>query len=237
MRITSDYHTHTVYSHGKGSIEDNVKEAINKGLKIIGISDHGYKHIGFGMKRESIPIMRKEIDMLQKKYNDIKILYGVEANILDDEGNIDVESEMKPYFDYIMAGYHFGSTPTKILRGSISHIMNYVSFLKKFNKEYNTRAVINAMKNNDIFAITHPGAKAVVDILTIAKVAKETGTALEINASHGHLNIEELLIVKDTGVNFVIGSDAHIPENVGNFQKAIERAQICGINEERIINA
>ena len=37
MEILADYHTHTVYSHGKGSIEDNVKVAISKGIKKIGM--------------------------------------------------------------------------------------------------------------------------------------------------------------------------------------------------------
>ena len=41
MKIIADYHTHTVYSHGKGSIEDNVKVAIEKNIEKIGISDHG----------------------------------------------------------------------------------------------------------------------------------------------------------------------------------------------------
>ena len=237
MQITSDYHTHTIFSHGKGSIEDNVKAAIDKGLKTIGISDHGYKHLGFGIKKESIPLMRKEIDKLKKKYPQINILLGVEANILDDYGNIDVQEDMKRYFDYIMAGYHFGSTPTRLIRGSLSHAMNYLPFAKNLNRAYNTRAVINAMKNNDIFVITHPGAKEAIDILEIAKVAKETSTALEINSSHGHLNIEELLLVKDTGVSFVIGSDAHTPEDVGDFNKGILRAEKAGIKENCIINA
>ena len=47
MEILADYHTHTVYSHGKGSIEDNVKVAISKGIKKIGISDHGYKNVAY----------------------------------------------------------------------------------------------------------------------------------------------------------------------------------------------
>ena len=29
MEILADYHTHTIYSHGKGTIEDNVKEYKN----------------------------------------------------------------------------------------------------------------------------------------------------------------------------------------------------------------
>ena len=50
MQILADYHTHTIYSHGKGTIEDNVKEAISKGIKTIGISDHGYKHMNLWNK-------------------------------------------------------------------------------------------------------------------------------------------------------------------------------------------
>ena len=41
MKILDDYHTHTKYSHGVGTIEDNVKSAIKKNLKTIAITDHG----------------------------------------------------------------------------------------------------------------------------------------------------------------------------------------------------
>ena len=40
-RLKFDWHTHTVYSHGKGTIEDNVKVAIEKNLTSIAITDHG----------------------------------------------------------------------------------------------------------------------------------------------------------------------------------------------------
>ena len=73
MEIIADYHTHTVYSHGKGTIEDNVKVAIQKNIKKIGISDHGYKHIAYGVKYDSIAKMREEIDILNEKYKDIDI--------------------------------------------------------------------------------------------------------------------------------------------------------------------
>lgn len=236
MKITSDYHTHTVYSHGKGTIEDNVVMAVEKGLQNIGISDHGYKHLGFGVKYKDFEKMRKEIDTLKEKYPQINILMGVEANILDDKGNIDVNDKIRKYFDYVMAGYHFGSMPTNLIKGSMYHMLNYMGPLKHSAKEYNTKAFINAMKKNDIFIITHPGAKAVVDMMEIAKVAKDTDTALEINSSHGHLNIKELELIKDTGVKFAIGSDAHKPSDVGNFIDAMYRAKKAGVNFEQIIN-
>lgn len=237
LNIFADYHTHTVYSHGKGSIEDNVKAAIKKGLSKIGISDHGYKHMGFGVKYRDFEKMRREIDMLNERYDEIEILLGVEANILDDDGNIDVDEKIISTVDYVMAGYHFGSTPTKILKGSLNHMCNYIKPLHSLAMEYNTRAVINAMKKNDIFIITHPGAKGPIEFEMVAKSAEETNTALEINSSHGHLTYEEIMMVKDTGVKFAIGSDAHSPEHVGDFDDALARVRKAGLQIEQIINA
>jgi len=227
MQILADYHTHTVYSHGKGTIEDNVKEAISKGIKTIGISDHGYKHMTYGIKYKDIYKMREEIDSLKLKYKNIDILLGIECNILDDSGNIDVDENILKVVDYIMAGYHFGSTPTSI-KGVINHCDNYL-FKTKKAKQYNTKAIINAMRKHNIFAITHPGDKGEVDIVEIAKVAKETDTRLEINGGHGFLSVKQIEAIKSIKNKYIIGSDAHVPENVGNFDlamKIIEEANL-----------
>ena len=220
MQILADYHTHTKYSHGKGTIEENVLEAISKGIKTIGISDHGYKHLTYGIKLNDIYKMREEIDKLNDKYSNIKVLLGMECNILDNRGNIDINDKIIENCDYIMAGYHFASTPTS-LKSMLNHCNNYMIKNDK-SKDYNTEAIINAMKNNNIFIITHPGDKGDVYIEEIAKVAKDTDTRLEINSSHGFLNSSQLVKIKDIGNMFIIGSDAHIPQNVGNFDLAMK---------------
>ena len=220
MQILADYHTHTKYSHGKGTIEENVLEAISKGIKTIGISDHGYKHLTYGIKLNDIYKMREEIDKLNEKYSNIKVLLGMECNILDNRGNIDINDKIIENCDYIMAGYHFASTPTS-LKSMLNHCNNYMIKNDK-SKDYNTEAIINAMKNNNIFIITHPGDKGDVYIEEIAKVAKDTDTRLEINSSHGFLNSTQLVEIKDIGNKFIIGSDAHIPQNVGNFDLAMK---------------
>ena len=220
MQILADYHTHTKYSHGKGTIEENVLEAISKGIKTIGISDHGYKHLAYGIKLNDIYKMREEIDKLNEKYSNIEILLGMECNILDCHGNIDIHDKIIENCDYIMAGYHFASTPTS-LKSMLNHCNNYMIKNEK-SKEYNTKALINAMRNNDIFIITHPGDKGDVYIEEVAKIAKTTNTRLEINSSHGFLNSNQLMKIKNIGNKFVIGSDAHIPENVGNFDLAMK---------------
>jgi putative hydrolase len=220
MQILADYHTHTKYSHGKGTIEENVLEAISKGIKTIGISDHGYKHLTYGIKLNDIYKMREEIDKLNEKYSNIKVLLGMECNILDNRGNIDINDKIIENCDYIMAGYHFASTPTS-LKSMLNHCNNYMIKNDK-SKDYNTESIINAMKNNNIFIITHPGDKGDVYIEEIAKVAKDTDTRLEINSSHGFLNSNQLVEIKNIGNKFIIGSDAHIPQNVGNFDLAMK---------------
>ncbi|MGL4911293.1 MAG: PHP domain-containing protein [Romboutsia sp.] len=228
MQILADYHTHTVYSHGKGTIEDNVKVAIEKGIKTIGISDHSYKHMTYGVKMKDIYKMREEIDKLNLKYSNVDILLGMECNILDESGNIDINDEISKILDYVMAGYHFGSTPTS-LKSMINHCNNYMIKNEK-SKEYNTKSVINAMKNNDIFIITHPGDKGDVYIEEIAKVAKDTDTKLEINSSHGFLNVDQLNQIKHIGNKFIIGSDAHKSENVGNFKLAMRNIREANLD-------
>lgn len=234
MQILADYHTHTVYSHGKGTIEDNVKEAISKGIKTIGISDHSYKHMTYGVKIKDIYKMREEVDKLNLKYSNIDILLGMECNILDENGNIDINDEVSKLLDYVMAGYHFGSSPTS-LKSMLNHCNNYVLKNEK-SKEYNTKAIINAMRNNDIFIITHPGDKGDVYIEEIAKVAKDTDTRLEINSSHSYLNASQLKQIKHIGNKFIIGSDAHRPENVGNFELAMKNIREANLDLSLVEN-
>lgn len=236
MKIIADYHTHTLYSDGKGTIEQNVISAISKNLDIVGISDHGHKHMGFGVKYHLFEKMRYEVDLMNEKYQSIKVLLGVECNILDDKGNIDLDDKIMKYFDYIMAGYHFGCRPTNWIRGSRNHINNYTKLFNKYELKYNTDALINAMKNNDIFILTHPGDKGDVNIIDVAHAAVETGTLMEINSHHKNLSLDQLLAIKHIDVKYVIGSDSHIPENVGNFERAMERATAAQIDLDKIVN-
>lgn len=219
-------------------MEDNIVAAIQKGLSIIGISDHGYAHMGFGMNYDKIQYMREEMDRLIEKYQDsgVKILLGVECNILDDSGNIDMDDKIRPYFDYIMAGYHFGSKPTHLVRGMKNHFNNYLKPFKYKEIEYNTRALINAMRNNDLFVLTHPGDKGDIDIDEVADVAVETNTFLEINERHKNLSVDQLIQIKDKKVKYMVGSDGHSPDHIGVFDNAIERILESGIDLCRVQN-
>lgn len=240
MKIYADYHTHTVYSHGKGTIRDNVEVAIKKGLKEIGITDHGPSHMGFGVSKENLKKMRKEIDQLNKEYPNINILLGVEANVIGYDGTIDVDEEIIKFLDILLVGFHFGARPKSISDAYKFYILNNISKISKIAAEkarnLNTQALINAMDRYDIDLITHPGAKVDVNVKKLAKAAAKKGTALEINASHGQLTVEYIKIAMEEDVDFIISSDAHKPEDVGNVSAGIERAEKAGLPSNRIKN-
>lgn len=241
MKITGDYHTHTIYSHGKGTIRENVQSAIKKGLKEIAICDHGSRHAGFGVKRENFGKMRNEIDVLNKEYKDINILMGVEANIIGYDGEIDVNDEIIDMIDILLVGFHFGAVPKSLGDAYKMFVLNFLGRYSKRIKQkartLNTQAVVNAINRYDIDLITHPGAKVDIDTRELAKAASKRGTALEINASHGFLTVEYLKIAMEEDVKFMINSDAHTPDNVGNVEKGIKRALEVNVSVDRIINA
>ncbi len=241
MQIFADYHTHTVYSHGKGTIKENVDVAVKKGLKKIAITDHGPGHLTYGVRSDKLVQMRREIDALKKDYQNIEILLGVEANLVSLEGDIDVTDKDIELLDILLVGFHNGAAPRNIKTAGRLYLRNYVSKLfpvmKRSCAEINTEAMIKAVNRYNIDIVTHPGAKIPFNIQLLAEAAAKRGTALEINSSHGFMSVEYVKMAMKENVSFVIDSDAHTPGRVGDFAKGILIAQQAGLDEGRIINA
>jgi len=241
-RLIADYHTHTRYSHGKGTIEQNVMTARRRGLKRIAITDHGFNHIGIGMRLEDIDRMRREIDLLRKKYSDIEILFGVEANLISMEGDIDVPREYIGVFDIILLGFHKAVLPSSLKDGWRLFLKNALCLAVPLCdaeklRHNNTMAMIRAMERYPIHTITHPGAKIDIDTRLLAKHAAKHGVFLEINSSHGYMTEEYVRVAMEEGALFVINSDAHTPEEVGNMTKGLLIARRAGVAPDRILNS
>jgi len=238
-----DLHTHTVYSHGKGDIEDNWLAAKEAGLKTLGISDHGPGHIGFGLKVEKIPEMKEKAAALTaraQKEGGPEVLIGVEANIINPDGELDMTREELSRLDFVIAGYHFGTIGKAPVRAGLMHaagfLHNHTGWSPARQREYNTMLVVRAVEENDIKIISHPGAKADFDIPAIAKACEKSGTWMEINNRHGCLTVEGIRQAAKYDVTFIIGSDAHIPGDVGHCDEALRRAVEAGLDLKRIVN-
>lgn len=240
-RLSYDLHTHTTFSHGKGSIEDNVRAAAARGLKTVGISDHGPGHVTYGIKRRNISVMRKEVERLKPLYPEIGILLGIEANIINPSGKLDVTEEELRQFDYLLAGYHygvFGENPAFALG---LHVQNFVvsgwlHTSTKTQKKLNTELTVRAIYENNIKILTHPGDKGSFDIGEIALACADRGTLMEISTWHDWLTVDGIREASKTDARFVISSDAHTPERIGDCQGAVDRIIEAGLDFERVVN-
>jgi len=234
--IKYDYHTHTVYSHGKGSVEDNVRAAVGRGLSGIAITDHGPGHLFYGVERGKIQSMREEIGKLRSIYKNIEIFMSVEADIFNSGNCLDIERDEIGQYDFIIAGYHYG-----VRNGFCAKNFIYghgPAFLPGRNKmkHKNTEMAVRAVYENPIKILTHPGDKGPFDIVEIAKACAQRGTLLEISDSHEYLSLDGIRQAAKTDVEFVICSDAHSPETVGSCENGIKRALDAGLDMERIAN-
>lgn len=234
-RLVYDLHTHTTYSHGKGTVEENVREAFNQGMDYIAISDHGPGHLMYGVNRGDFVNIRNDVEKLNVKYPKLNVRLSLEANIIKRSPYLDIRPEEFEEFDFIIAGYHFAVTNSNMIRNWLWS--KGIKWREDSLRESNTQMVINCLKNNNISVLTHPGAKGPFDIEAIADVCAETDTLMEINTWHGHLTEDELRMAsRNSNVKFIIGSDAHTPDRVGDYKEGIRRAIRAGVDLNRIVN-
>ena len=239
-RIFFDLHTHTTYSHGKGSIADNAARAAELGLERLGISDHGPGSVSYGIDMKKIPQMRKDIEEAEKLFPQLKIELGVEANIANLSGRLDISREEQKLFDYIIAGYHYsylGEKPftgISICVGGWLHEKGLTTSARA--RVRNTDIVVNSLLENKIDIISHPGDKADFDIDAIAAACEKTGTVMEINHRHHCLTVEGIWTAAKYDVRFIMSSDAHTSDAVGCVENSWKRVLEAGLEPGRIIN-
>lgn len=223
--LIGDYHTHTLKSHGKGTILDNAKAAYEKGLSFVGICDHGPAlPLGLAVKREEI-----FLDSLReaKKIEFIQVLVGVEANIIDLQGTLDVSDKVLSQLDFVAVGFHYPLRYRNINWELFKSI--YTGKMKKL-----TDALILALeKHAGILFITHPMYRFPLEIERLSEYCAAKGVALELNAKHFHKGLFNPLKL-DKKVHFVVNSDAHIPSDVGDITNLLP--VLDKIPSDRLLN-
>ncbi len=240
MILTSDYHTHTVFSHGKGQIIDNALKAKEKGLVELGISDHGFSHPAFGLTKRKVPKM-KALCKKASEETGVKVLLGIESNIIGTDGSVDLKQNMYDDFDIFLAGIHkfvlykFGTLFSLFARNFFCSTFNKKNIPQSLI-DTNTKTFINVIKNNPVDIITHLNFCSYANAKEVAKVASDYGTYIELNSKKTHLTEEELYQVASTGVKFIINSDAHTPDRVGEISLVEKMLETIKINKDQIAN-
>lgn len=240
--LTADYHTHTPYSHGKNTVAENVARAKELGLQAIGISDHGYSHIVYGLRRKETADYIAECKAAEKEYG-IKVLVGIEANIRSISGVADLTEKDFENFDLYLCGHHIYVRYVYTRERWAYGFGNWIhdSLLKKQPTqkqiERNTKAYVNVIKNNPLDAVTHVGYICPANAVEVAKCASDYGTYIELNSKKNHFTDEELSdVAMKTSARFIINSDAHSKDRVGDTKLVEEQLARVNFPMDRIDN-
>lgn len=245
IKCIGDYHTHSEYSHGRGTIKGNIEQAIAKGLQELAITDHGpraWNFIRLGVRdEEELLGIRDKINRLQLEYPKIKLYSGVEANIINRDGEIDLPNSILDQLDIIAVGFHLLIYPPNLtsLKDIIVNnriIYKYFPDKREEIRYFNTEIIIKTVQKNKIDFITHPGYGIDIDTYELAKVCAEEDTYLEINARHVKELENYIKVAAKTDVKFIINSDAHSPIEIGEFSDALRIVKKLNIPLERIVN-
>ncbi len=222
--IAIDTHTHTTASgHAYSSLEEMARAASEKGLPGFVMTDHspgmpGGPHIFHFYNARVIP----------RIIHNTMVFKGIEANIINFEGEIDVEKELLQQMEVVIASFHIPVCPP----GSV---------------EENTHAYMNAVKNPYIKIIGHPDdGRFPYDIPSLARAAADSGTILEINNSSmkpgayrtgAEGTYRELLKeCRKEGVKITLSSDAHFSAHMGDVSNCTRLVKDMNYPEELIIN-
>ena len=222
MKLKIDLHSHTVSSgHAYSTLLENLRAAKEKGLEALAMTDHGPNMPGGPHLYHFYNLLS-----LPTEYEGIRLLRGVEANIMDRQGQIDLSIDIAGKLDIVLAGAHFYCIST----GSV---------------EENSKAIVNAMANPFVDIIVHPGnPEFEISPELIMEGAARHGCAVEVNnssLSHNRrrskpfcLKIAQLAV--EYKVPIAVGSDAHFVHRIGEFGGAEDLLLEVGVPEELILN-
>ena len=226
--IKGDLHVHCNWNGGANSIEVIAQAAMEMGYEYIGISDHTkFLRIEHGLDEEQLMERNREIDGLNEKLRqagkNFTILKGCEANIMND-GSIDITDEVLAQLDYVIAGVH--------------------SNFRMPRSEMMARFRV-AMSNPHVDIISHPTGRILkrrdeyeVAVGELLKIARETGTVLEINSYPDRLDLGDynILAAKQAGVKMVINTDAHHIDQLRYMPYGISQARRGWAEPDDIVN-
>lgn len=224
MEILLDTHSHTIMSgHAYSTLNEMAKSASEKNLKLLCITDHAPK-----MPGGPTDVYFRNFKAIDKFIYGVEIFMGVELNILNFDGEVDLSNRILNNLDVVIASFHRICTKP----GTI---------------EENTNAFLKVMDNPHINILGHPeDGNVPIDFEKVVRKAKETNTLIELNNSSlkptsGRINTKEnakkiLEICKSEKAFITIASDAHFNTSVGDHTYALELIREINFPEELIIN-
>ncbi|MCM8799598.1 MAG: DNA polymerase/3'-5' exonuclease PolX [Candidatus Omnitrophica bacterium] len=223
--IKSDLHIHSNWSDGGNTIEEIVDYCMKKNYSYIAITDHSQSlKVAGGLNKEKLKRKKLEIERINKKLKNFRVLYGAEVDI-DSEGKLDYDNDTLKEFDIVIAAIHTGF---------------------KQSKEKLTSRLIKAADNKYVHIIAHPTGRLFgvreayeIDMEKLLNVCRDTNTALEINAFPQRLDLNDLhcRMAKEKKVKLAIGTDAHTLDQLDTINLGVSVARRGWLEKKDILNS
>jgi DNA polymerase (family 10) len=222
--IKGDLHVHSDWSDGHATIEEMARAAKRRGYRYLSVNDHTRSlGVAHGLSVERLEAQMEEIDAVNERVKGFTVLKGTEVDILSD-GKLDLPDEILERLDVVVASVHSGfGQPQDRMTGRI----------------------LSAIDNPHVDIIGHPTGRLLgtrepyaVDLDRVMKRAALTGTALEINAWHERLDLNDVnsRMAAELGVSIVISSDAHYPDQLDVMELGVRTARRGWLTAAQVLN-
>jgi putative hydrolase len=222
MKFEIDTHTHTYASgHAYSTLIENAQQAEQNKMKMFCTTDHassmpGAPHFWFFMNQKVIP----------RFLSNVGVLRGVEANIINIQGELDTPLEVDDHLDWTIASFH-------------------EAVLSPADKATNTETLINVIKSGRVDALGHLGNPNYdIDFSRVIECAQAYNVAIEINNSSlkgmsrigsNQRCLEIAQIAAEVGAFITTGSDAHFCHDIGRFELTSDLIDKAGVPANKII--
>jgi len=222
--IRGDLHVHTKASDGKFTIEEMAIAAKDRGYEYLAITEHSKRvSMAGGLDEKRLAEQIKEIERLNEKIGDFRILKSIEVDILED-GALDLSDDILKELDIVICAIHYN--------------LNLPA-------EKQTERVLKALDNSLVNIFAHPSGRLIgqrepyqIDMDTVLQGAKERGCFMEVNAHPDRLDLTDTYCkrAKDIGLKVAISTDAHSTDNLENMRFGVAQARRGWLETADVLN-
>jgi DNA polymerase (family 10) len=223
--IRGDLHVHSDYSDGHNTIEEVARAAKARGYSYVSINDHSHSlGVAHGLTLERLIEQGEEIERVNKRVKGVTVLRGTEVDILSD-GSVDFPDDVLEKLDVVVASVHSGFQQSR---------------------DKMTGRIVSAIENPHVDIIGHPTGRLLgtrpayeVDLERVFRAAADTGTALEMNAWHERLDLNDVNARRaaEMGIGIAISTDSHHIDQLWMMELGVRTARRGWLGKKNVLNA
>jgi DNA polymerase (family 10) len=222
--LRGDLQMHTTASDGHNTLEEMATPAQERGYEYIAVTDHSSRvAVTQGLDAEALRKRIDEIDQLDEALQDIRILKGIEVDILKD-GSLDLPDDVLSKLDLVIGSIHSQFD---------------------LSREKQTERIIRAMDNPNFHILAHPTGRQIgqrepyaVDMEKLMAAALDRGCYLEVNAYPDRLDLDDVhcRIAKEMGLKLSSSTDAHRVSELSYIPFGIGQARRGWLEPDDVLN-